>query len=157
VARRLNNFTVTREPIEVPIGGDEFVAYPLLAPTVVGAILDRQQTFSDLLAEVKSGTAEMHTAMTKVIDTLAEVFDLMLEPDSAQRFRDRLYSKTAPLDLYREVIPAMQALVEEYTDRPTQPSSSSSTGPATTGGVSTDGAPPTASSLLDSTPLASAT
>jgi hypothetical protein len=71
------------------------------------------------------------------------IFDVILTDEkSAQLFRERLYSRTRPFDLIRELIPAITGLIEEYTGRPTQPSSPSWTPSPGDGTASTDGAPP---------------
>lgn len=73
------------------------------------------------------------------------IFDVIFSDEkTAQRFRERLYSRDRPFDMTREVMPAIIALIEEYTGRPTPPSPSSSTPSPGDGTASTDGAPSTA-------------
>jgi hypothetical protein len=83
------------------------------------------------------------------------IFDLVLDDDSGDRFRRRLYSRNS-FDLMREVMPAVIALVEEYTGRPTRPSLPSANGPTATGTSSTAGAPAGESTPAPSPPTASA-
>lgn len=149
MVRRLT-FTVAREPIELEIGGEEFTAPAVLPAVVLGEILDQQAALSNFDPQAP----DRLEAMLKV---LATIFDLILVPESASRFRDRLYSRDNPFDLTREVLPVVYALIEEYTDRPTQLSPSSSNGSATAGTPSTDGPPPEESIPSTSPPAASAT
>jgi hypothetical protein len=86
--------------------------------------------------------------MMKIID---EVMGLVLVPESAAVFHERLYSRTDPYDLQREVVPAVMWLVEEYTNRPTEPSPPSMTGSSDGSTPSTPGASVEAST--PSTPM----
>jgi hypothetical protein len=149
VARRLT-FTVDREPIEVEIGGEVFIAQPVLSPPLLADLVDMQNDISELdLANQRE-----KERVDKALDLIANVFDLVLTPPSAERFRVRMFSRDEPLDLVREVLPAIPALVREYTGRPTQPSSPSSNGSTTTGTPSTDGAPAEVSTPSWISPLA---
>jgi hypothetical protein len=170
MARKLT-FTVARDPIDLELGGDHFDAPPLLAPTTLGTLLD-------LSTELQSTVTSLGTAEAPAIDTVLRilanpqprpadddpaalnwtpgVFDLILtDVDSADRFRTRLYSKDRPFDLAREVVPAIGALIEEYTDRPLPSPSSSSTSSRNAGTSSTDGAPPVESTPYALTPAGS--
>lgn len=81
----------------------------------------------------------------KLVELLGEVFDGILLPDSARRLKDRLTDRENSIDVMRQVIPALNWLLEEYGLRPTEPSPPSSTGPSDGGTSSTAGAPPEAS------------
>lgn len=151
MVRRLN-FTAAREPIELTLGGDLFHAPPTIAPAALVEALALQDQLSEISTEK---TGDGLDAMPKILKVIADAFALILVPESAQRFRARLASRDNPFDLMREVMPALAALVEEYTDRPTEPSPSSSSGSTSDGGSSTGGAQPTESTLSTSTPAGS--
>jgi hypothetical protein len=147
VARRLT-FTVDREPIEVEIGGEMFVAHPLLAPATLGELLDKKNVALDLVRQSEKESVD------DALDLIAGIFDLILVSQSAERFRERLFSRSEPFDLAREVLPTIVGVVQEYTGRPTRPSSPSSDGSTTTGTPSTDGAPAEVSIPSGISPLA---
>jgi hypothetical protein len=150
VARR-RSFTVKREPIELELGGDTLYAPPVIPPAVLGDLLAVSQDLGQF------GTGNVgKEEITKIMETLDGVFGLILVPDSAATFHERLFSRTNPFDLLNEVMPAMEWLIEEYTDRPTQPSPPSSTGPSDGQSSSTSGVPVEASTPNLSPPTASA-
>lgn len=142
MAKRFSH-TVSREPIEFEMGGEEYTAPPILAPDTLGDLLDKQNS----IAEITAKDVERET-LERVNTVLADIFDLILEPESAARVRERLHSRDRPYDLQREVMPTVMSLVEEYTGRPTQPSPPSSTPSPGDGTTSTDGPPQTASTPL---------
>jgi hypothetical protein len=136
VARRAK-FTVDREPVEAEIGGDLFIAPPVIPPAVLGEMLDA----GERVAEIQNTKGlSQKDQLDQVMKTVDEVFGLVLVPDSGKLFHERLYSRTNPLDLMREVMPALEWLIEEFTDRPTEPSPPSTTGPVDGGTTSTPGA-----------------
>jgi hypothetical protein len=157
VARSLR-FTVPREPIELEIGGEVFTAPPILAPTTLAELMDKQAEIQDAFSNI---TTQAQVGERGVIDTVLKVlarrptdseddgtgiFDLVFtDEETAQRFRERLHSRDRPFDLLQEVMPAVRALIEEYTGRPTQPSPPSASGSDDGGTTSTDGAPAAAS------------
>ncbi len=148
MTRRLS-FTVAREPIVLDIGGEDFHAPAVIPPVVLGKLLEQQKAISGIdIATV---------GVEQVLEAIAEVFGLILVPESGQRFRERLFSRDNPFDLMNEVIPTMTGLIEEYTDRPTQPSPPSSNGQASDGTSSTAGAPAEQSTPLVSPPTGSST
>lgn len=154
MARR-RSFTVERQPIELELGGAALNAPPVIPPAVLGELLDA----GNRIAEVQQshGANPSRGRFDEMMKILDEVFALVLVPESATVFHDRLYSRTDPLDLMREVLPALEWLVEEYTDRPTEPSPLSGIGSSDGGGTSTDGAPNAPSTPSTSPPTDSAT
>jgi hypothetical protein len=153
VARR-RSFTVDREPVEVEMGGDWFSAPPVIPPAVLGDMLDAGERIAEIQNTQGLSQKDQLAQMMKILD---EVFGLVLVPDSATHFHDRLYSRTDPLDLAREVTPALEWLVEEFTDRPTQPSPPSTTGSSDGSTTSTSGASDAASIPQQSPPDVGAT
>lgn len=153
MARR-RSFTVDREPVEVEMGGDWFSAPPVIPPAVLGDMLDAGERIAEIQNTQGLSQKDQLAQMMKILD---EVFGLVLVSDSATHFHERLYSRTDPLDLTREVMPALEWLVEEFTDRPTEPSPPSSTGRSDGGTSSTPGASVKASTPSTSPDADSAT
>lgn len=157
MARKLV-FTVDRTALDVEIGGEVFHAPPILAPATLGLLLDKQTSVQSTIGKVsEQAEAGESGAITGMLAVLSHppgeppdggahdpgIFDLIFgATDSADRFRERLYSPTNSFDLLRELLPAVTALIEEYTDRPTQPSLPSSTFSGSDGTALTGGAPP---------------
>lgn len=160
MARSLN-FTVDREPIDLTVGGEKFVAPALLAPAALAELLDMQGRMTEMFSTLQTGNGQPipQGALDKILGFIGDIFDLIfgeaasgVKAESAVRFRARLLSKDKPFDLMREVMPAVVGLVEEYTDRPSQPSSPSSMLPGDGGTTSTAGQPSTVS-IPTSSPL----
>lgn len=135
MARRAK-FTVEREPIELELGGDVFIAPPVIPPAVLGDMLDAATRIDEVQGAEGLPQKEMLDRMMKILD---EVFGLVLVPESAALFHERLFSREKPFDLTRELVPGLTWLVEEYTERPTEPSPQSSTGRSDGGTTSTSG------------------
>lgn len=161
MARSLR-FTVDREPIDLEVGGEHFTAPALLAPAALAELLDMQTRMTEMFGRLQTpaGQPAERGALGDVLTFVADIFDTIfgeespgVKTNSAVRFRDRLLSKDNPFDLMREVVPSVMGLVEEYTERPTQPSSPSSTLPGGGGTTSTDGQQSTVS-IPTSSPLA---
>lgn len=150
---RRRSFNVAREPIVLELGGEEFTAPPVIAPAVLGDMLDAGEQIGGLNQEGMS-QKDIFAQMMKILD---EVFGLVLVPDSATRFHERLFSRENPFDLGKEVMPALEWLIEEYTERPTVPSPPSSTGSSDGASSSTSGAPDVASTPKPSPPTDGAT
>jgi hypothetical protein len=145
-------FTVDREPIDLELGGDHYEAPALLAPAALADLLDMQAAMSAVFGRLEAaakagGTTVESGVMADVLNFVGDIFDQIFGPDTdtASRFKTRLLSRDEPFDLMREILPAITALIEEYTGRPTQASSPSSTPGAGAGTPSTDGQPPTTS------------
>ena len=146
MARRAK-FTVDREPIELELGGDVFTAPPVIPPAVLGDMLDAGERIQEIQNKPGVSQKELLDQMMKILD---EVFGLVLVPESASLFHDRLFSHERPFNLVHEVQPALEWLVEEYTARPTEPSPPSSTGPSDGSTTSTSGVPVEVSTLSPS-------
>lgn len=146
MARR-RDFTSKREPIEFTIDDDVFRAPASIPAAVLLDLMGMQEQLGDLTK----------LDPEKGLQLLVDIFNLLLTPASATRFKERLTSREEPLDLQEQVIPIIEWLVEEYTARPTKPSLNSPAGSATNGGASTAGAPLTESTPSISPQTASAT
>ena len=151
---RRRSFTVDREPIELEFDDDVCTAPPTIPSAVLGELLDAGEHVTEIQNNKSLSQKDTITQVLKVLD---EVFGLVLTPDSAKVFHDRLYSRDKPLDLMRQVMPALEFLIEEYTDRPLEASPPSTTGPAVGGTTSTPGASAGASTPQPSPAAVSAT
>lgn len=74
-------------------------------------------------------------------DGLGTVLDMIMLPDSAKRFAERMQSPTEPISL-DQLNDVMAWLLEEYGGRPTTPAGNSSALPASSGQSSMDGPVP---------------
>lgn len=153
MVRRLT-FTVAREPVEIEVGGETFHAPPVIPPTVLGELADKADETGVILRDTQMTQRQSIEQALKAVD---EVMTLVLLPESADRFRERLFSLENPFHLQREIMPLLPALIEEYTDRPTRPSPPSTRLQASDGHSSTDGALAEASTPSTLTGAASAT
>lgn len=151
---RRRSFTVAREPIELELGGDLFTAPAVIPPAVLGDLLDAGTRIEEAQKTAGLSQRDQLDQMMKILD---EVFALVLVPDSVPLFHERLFSRANPFDLVHELVPAVEWLVEEYSDRPTGPSQPSSTGSSGGTSTSTSGAPDEASTPRPSPPTDSAT
>lgn len=131
------------QPKHFKIDGDEFFAPAVIPADVLGILVEAGTSLSEI-----KGTPKQQ--LDALIAKIADVMDLLLTPETAPRFKERLYSRTEPMDLYTQAIPAMQWLVEVYSQRPTQPPSSSASGPEDGGGGLTAIAPSEGSTPLSS-------
>lgn len=134
---RRRSFTVDREPIELEFDDDVCTAPPTIPSAVLGELLDAGERVADIQTNKSLSQKDTIAQVLKVLD---EVFGLVLTPGSAKVFHDRLYSRDKPLDLMRQVMPALEFLIEEYTDRPLEASPPSTTGPDGGSTSSTPGA-----------------
>lgn len=151
---RRGRFSVAREPIELELGGGVLTAPPIIPPAVLGELLDLMPRVAEIEQGQGLSQKDQLEQMMKVID---EVMGLVLVPESAAVFHERLFSRTDPYDLQNEVMPAVQWLVEEYTGRPTPPSPPSPTGSSDGTSSSTSGASEEALTPTSSQPTAGAT
>lgn len=134
----VEDFSITYKPIKFRVNGpDVFEAVPVL-PVPVLRELGAMHGSMEQLSTIEK--------FNKVLD----MFDLLLTPESAKRFRARLESREDPdgggaIDLNRQVIPILNWLVEKFGMRPTGAAGSSSDGAGSTGDSSTAGPPAVAS------------
>jgi hypothetical protein len=134
---QIRDFTLKKKRIRFKIDKDLFEGYAILGLPLM----------QDLIKSAKS----IKTAVTdEKFDSVFEIFDKLLYPESAKRLRERSVALgDDALDVKQQVIPIMYFLLEEHGLRPTQPSSDSSTGsPSETDGITLTDGPP----LLESIP-----
>lgn len=126
------DFTVARKYIGFKIGEDKFIATARLGIPTIQALVKAAGQIEKIREENRD----------EALQALFVVFDEVLLPSSAQRFRERALSKGPDtIDVQRELVPAIYYLLEEYGVRPTQQSSGSSGGSpgGTSGTTSTAG------------------
>ena len=160
------DFTVNREPHCFTISPDRFCAPAIISSVTLRrlATLHAQMSEDDLtsVADVSANGKGPKLDADKVgkqLNSLADMFRLLLPGRYGLRFAERLLSDGDPgdsqsdppreasppvIDLTREAMPAMYWLMEKYGLRPTQPSSPSLDG-------STDGTTSTPSDGISST------
>lgn len=127
------------EPKGFTIGADTFEGPAVLAPVVWGDLMEAARGLGGFTMGSKE---EINAALGRI----AAFTDVLLVKGK-ERFRERLFSATEPLDLTKQVIPILHHMMEVYGLRPTQASGDSTTGSSDAGGTSTDTAP-----TVESTP-----
>ncbi len=121
----IRDFSMSIDPKKFRVNDDIFEA----APQLPLSLLSMVPKFKSIAMEPE-----------KSRDTLLEFFDEILMDGSAAKFRERVFSKTAPIGM-PQMMNIITWLLEEYGLRPTEPSSDSSiTWPGLAGTSSTDGA-----------------
>lgn len=132
------DFTRKHEPIWFTIEPERYDCYAVLP-------MDDLQSFAETI-----GT---EVTVANILDKIKLVMELVMQPESYQRFVARMANRQDPVDP-RQLMDIAEWLAEVYTNRPTgQPSNSSSGSPdAGSGSSSTAGAPETASILGSSIP-----
>jgi hypothetical protein len=131
----IKDFTVKRKRIAFRVDNDVFEAYAVLGLPLLQDLMETSKTLQTMLKEQN-------------FEALFTLFDKLLFPDSAKRFRERaMATGDDAIGVQTQLVPILHFLLEEYGLRPTQPSSESSAGSPS----GTDGTTSTAgSSQLDS-------
>lgn len=141
--------SASTEVIKFRIDGDIFEAF-----ADVGADIIMDVTKPVVIGQKENATQEELLEMAEK----AHEFNLscmhflqeVLLPSSRDRFAERLRSATEPITV-RQALDVYRFLIQQYSNRPTQPPASSSTGQGGTGTTSTDSA-----RIVDLTPDGSA-
>lgn len=135
----IRDFTISRKFVPFRIDGDVFHAYAIMG----GALMQQLMNAGEGLRVAVGGNDANGTRIID-LEPIARIFDKLLEPSSATRFRERLFAtdETA-IDIKRQLTPIIYMLLEEFGLRPTRPSSDSLSGsPSEIDGTpSTGGAP----------------
>jgi hypothetical protein len=135
----IRDFTIKQKRVAFRIDNDIFEASAILGLPVMQDMVKMSKGIGDI-AEREDGD------YTEIFS----IFDQVLLPDSARRFRERAMSRgDEGIDVKRQLLPILHHLLEVFGLRPTQQSSDSSTGsPSGDDGItSTAGALPSGSSL----------
>jgi hypothetical protein len=136
---RFKDFSLSEEPVVFKIGDDDFPCHPEVSLDTLVELATLRSSNSDGV-DIEAQMRRMH-----------DFFDYVIaDPGMGERFRERTAVPTKekpnpkPIGM-RHIVPIMQWLMEVYGLRPTQPSSESADGSASTGDSSTDGASETGS------------
>lgn len=145
----IKDFTIKEKRTKFKIDGDIFEATAIMSIPLMQGMVGVSKGVG-ALSELEGDDLDAK------LQGFYQIFDQVLVPASAARFRERLEADSRSedaLDARRQVIPILYHLLEVFGVRPTQQSSDSSTGsPSETDGItSTDGASPEASALVTST------
>lgn len=127
----IKDFTEDKEPKRFRIDDDVFESAASLPVGVVRKFLKLRRT------PVDGDDAEQ--VEDQMLD-VTRILDAVLFPASAERFAARLDSVTEPIST-KQLKNVMEWLMEEYGERPTPPSSTSSGQPPPTNNISMDGVP----------------
>lgn len=122
------------KPKRFTVDGDEFFLPAVIAPIMLGELIESAKGIGGFSV---GNSEEIQAALERV----AAMTDLLLTPDTAPRFKERLFSRTEPFDLTTQVVPIIRWIIEVYSVRPTEASSDSTNGSGDAGGISTDTAP----------------
>jgi hypothetical protein len=110
----MKDFTKKREDVRFQVDEDVFEAAPAIPAEVL-------TDFAVKFADVNSLPA------TKRVEALTDVLEMVLKPASFELIKSRMRDKEAPIDI-DQLNDIIVWLLEQYGQRPTQPSSASSTG-----------------------------
>lgn len=136
----IKDFTRQREPIRFRIDDDIFEAAPEIPAAVMAKFTMR---FSDA-DSIKDPDAQVRA--------LYEALQMVLLPDSYDRFVTRMEDQSAPIGL-AQVNDVLVWLMEVYGKRPTQPASGSSSGrPRQESGMNSMGGPLPGVSIFSPSP-----
>lgn len=128
------DFSLPDQPKPFRVDDDIFVAPARLGP----ATFMQMAEIMPKLAGARAGGNDAEAIRT-LLPVFGEVFTAILGPDEGTRFEARLNSPTLPIDLFKQAMPILFWLLEEYGLRPTVPSSGSPTGSTATGEDSPSG------------------
>lgn len=127
----IRDFTIKRKRIPFKVDDDKFEAYGRLSVPLMQQLIKAAKNLSNIAEKEDFGA-------------IYGIFDQVLYPESATRFRERAESLgDDAIDVKEQLMPIIHYLLERYGVRPTQPSSDSSTGSpsGTDGTTSTAGQP----------------
>lgn len=125
----IKDFTIKEKRIKFRVDDDVFEAYGLLGLPLLQELVHAAHEIGDLVKEQN-------------YDGFMQIFDKLLYPESATRFKERIASQgDDTIDVKRQLLPIIYYILEKHGVRPTQLSSDLSVGsPNGTGGTtSTDG------------------
>jgi hypothetical protein len=130
------DFTKKRKPVRFAIDPDVFECAVALTPDALQEIVSRFR--SEDFVEAREARD-----VDRVMKGVREIFEIfLLDPKTYAKFVSRLGDKKNPIDIH-QLLEIVHWVIGIYTDRPTQPSPSSSSGSESDdGGISlTAGAP----------------
>ena len=100
------------EPLTFDLGGEEFACYPEV----------QGKTILDIMKVAAEGDEDTRGLLMAV--SVLDFFEKVMPPSEYERFEKLMEDekRIVPMDVLSEI---MSWLIEEYTDRPTKPSSDS--------------------------------
>jgi hypothetical protein len=100
----------TAEPLTFDIGGEEFSCYPEV----------QGKTILDVMRNAAEGDEDTRGVLMAI--SVLDFFKKVMPPEEYERFNKLMEDekRIVPMDTLSEI---MSWLIEEYTDRPTKPSS----------------------------------
>jgi hypothetical protein len=100
------------EPLTFDLGGEEFMCYPEV----------QGKTILDIMRIAADGDEDTRGVLMAV--SVLDFFEKVMPPEEHERFAKLMEDpkRIVPMDTLSEI---MSWLIEEYTDRPTKPSSGS--------------------------------
>jgi hypothetical protein len=123
----IRDFTIKEKRAKFRVDDDVFEATAIMSIPMMQGMMQAARGIGDVM-----GTAEEdENSVASKLEKIYEIFDKILIPTSAKRFRERLEAEPASddaLDARRQVIPILYYLLEKYGLRPTTPSAESSDG-----------------------------
>jgi hypothetical protein len=98
------------EPLDFDLGGETFMVYPEV----------QGKTILDIMRTASEGDEE--TRGVKMAVSVLDFFEKVMPPEEYEKFNKLMEDpkRIVPMDVLSEI---MSWLIEEYTDRPTRPSS----------------------------------
>ena len=126
------DFSVDRTSPKFRMEDDVFRAHPVLPIPIIQDLLNVVRGLGTAL-DVDKAAEGQDERLNQILEKVAQIFDAMLETESAARMRERLSSRDGKIavDLKRQVMPILHHLMERYGLRPTTASPDSSTGSPT--------------------------
>lgn len=112
----IKDFTIKQKLIRFRVDNDVFTAHRILSLPLMQSLLKISSNISAVMKEEN-------------YEVIFDLFDAILEPESALRFRQRAMSiGVDALDVKAQLLPIMHYIIESAGLRPTQPSLTSSDG-----------------------------
>ena len=122
----IRDFTIKEKRAKFRVDNDIFEATAIMSIPMMQGMMQAARGIGDVM-----GADEDENSVSTKLEKIYEIFDKILIPASAKRFRARLEAEPASedaLDARRQVIPILYYLLEKYGLRPTTPSQESSDG-----------------------------
>jgi hypothetical protein len=150
------DFTSARKVRRFRIDGDVFDCAPAVPVDLARKLSKERAKFASLVPANVDPEQFAHAnpgLVDSMMDVIIEILEEIMVPASAARFAERMGSVTEPIDL-SQLVAVSQWMMEDLSERPTQPGSDSSdfsttttTTPTSTAGVPLEVSIPTASPL----------
>lgn len=136
----MKDFTFDRpENLQFKINDDIFYAVPRVGGAFIREIIEETTSLGNIAGSgADQVSQESVNKLQSYTGKVMTFLDMVLLPESQQRFAERLRSVDEPIEL-TQVYQVYNWLISEYSKRPTQPLLSSSNGHSGTGASLTAG------------------